>query len=178
MLCFSSRGRVYGLKVYNVPQGPRASRGKPIVNLFPLTEGERINAVLPVKEYDDKHFVFMATSLGTVKKTPLSQFSNPREKGIIAVELDDGDHLIGSAITDGKHDVMLFSDAGKAVRFEEDDVRPMGQQAHGVRGMKLGEGRRVISMLAADSESQTGPTATENGFGKRTPISDYTRHGR
>ncbi len=178
MLCFSSRGRVYWLKVYNVPQGTRASRGKPIVNLFPLSEGEKINAVLPVKEYDDKHFVFLATALGTVKKTPLSQFSNPREKGIIAVELDDGDHLIGGAITEGKHDVMLFSDAGKAVRFEEQDVRPMGRQARGVRGMKIAEGQRVISMLVADSESQTVLTATEKGFGKRTPISDYTRHGR
>jgi len=178
LLCFSSRGRVYWLKVYNVPQGTRTSRGKPIVNLFPLTEGERINAVLPVKEYDDKHFVFMATSLGTVKKTALEQFSNPREKGIIAVELDDGDHLIGAAITDGKHDVMLFSDAGKAVRFEEVDVRPMGRQAHGVRGMKLGKDQKVVSMLVADSESQTVLTATENGFGKRTAISEYTRHGR
>jgi DNA gyrase subunit A len=178
MLCFSSRGRVYWLKVYNVPQGTRTSRGKPIVNLFPLSEGEKINAVLPVKEYDDKHFVFLATALGTVKKTPLSQFSNPREKGIIAVELDDGDHLIGGAITDGKHDVMLFSDAGKAVRFEEDDVRPMGRQARGVRGMKIAEGQKVISMLVADNEAQTVLTATENGFGKRTPISDYTRHGR
>ncbi|HYU69578.1 MAG TPA: DNA gyrase subunit A [Burkholderiales bacterium] len=178
MLCFSSRGRVYWLKVYNVPQGTRASRGKPIVNLFPLSEGEKINAVLPVKEYDDKHFVFLATSLGTVKKTPLSQFSNPREKGIIAVELDDGDHLIGAAITEGKHDVMLFSDAGKAVRFEEDDVRPMGRQARGVRGMRIAEGRRVISMLVADSETQTVLTATENGFGKRTAIAEYTRHGR
>ncbi|HZE11281.1 MAG TPA: DNA gyrase subunit A [Burkholderiales bacterium] len=178
MLCFSSRGRVYWLKVYNVPQGTRASRGKPIVNLFPLSEGEKVNAVLPVKEYDDKHFVFLATSLGTVKKTPLSQFSNPREKGIIAVELDDGDHLIGAAITEGKHDVMLFSDAGKAVRFEEADVRPMGRQARGVRGMKIGEGRRVISMLVADSETQTVLTATENGFGKRTAIAEYTRHGR
>jgi len=178
LLCFSSRGRVYWLKVYNVPQGTRTSRGKPIVNLFPLTEGERINAVLPVKEYDDKHFVFMATSLGTVKKTALEQFSNPREKGIIAVELDDGDHLIGAAITDGKHDVMLFSDAGKAVRFEEVDVRPMGRQAHGVRGMKLGKDQKVVSMLVADSEGQTVLTATENGFGKRTAISEYTRHGR
>src|SRR5881296_1381765 len=178
MLCFSSRGRVYWLKVYNVPQGTRASRGKPIVNLFPLSEAEKINAVLPVKEYDDTHFVFLATALGTVKKTPLSQFSNPREKGIIAVELDDGDHLIGAAITEGKHDVMLFSDAGKAVRFEEQDVRPMGRQARGVRGMKLGEGRKVISMLVADNENQTVLTATENGFGKRTPISEYTRHGR
>ena len=178
MLCFSSRGRVYWLKVYNVPQGTRTSRGKPIVNLFPLTEGEKVNAVLPVKEYDDKHFVFLATSLGTVKKTPLSQFSNPREKGIIAVELDDGDHLIGAAITEGKHDVMLFSDAGKAVRFEEADVRPMGRQARGVRGMKIAEGQRVISMLVADSETQTVLTATENGFGKRTAIAEYTRHGR
>ena len=178
MLCFSSRGRVYWLKVYNVPQGTRASRGKPIVNLFPLSEGEKVNAVLPVKEYDDKHFVFLATSLGTVKKTPLSQFSNPREKGIIAVELDDGDHLIGAAITEGKHDVMLFSDAGKAVRFEEGDVRPMGRQARGVRGMKLAEGKKVISMLVADTETQTVLTATENGFGKRTAIAEYTRHGR
>jgi DNA gyrase subunit A len=178
MLCFSSRGRVYWLKVYNVPQGTRTSRGKPIVNLFPLGEGEKINAVLPVKEYDDKHFVFLATALGTVKKTALEQFSNPREKGIIAVELDDGDHLIGAAITDGKHDVMLFSDAGKAVRFEEDDVRPMGRQARGVRGMKLGAEQKVISMLTADSETQTVLTATENGFGKRTAIAEYTRHGR
>jgi len=178
MLCFSSRGRVYWLKVYNVPQGTRASRGRPIVNLFPLSEGEKVNAVLPIKEYDDKHFVFLATSQGTVKKTPLSQFSNPREKGIIAVDLDDGDHLIGAAITNGKHDVMLFSDAGKAVRFEEADVRPTGRQARGVRGMKIGEGQRVISMLVADSETQTVLTATENGFGKRTPISEYTRHGR
>ena len=178
LLCFSSRGKVYWLKVYNVPQGTRTSRGKPIVNLFPLSEAEKINAVLPIKEYDDKHFVFLGTALGTVKKTPLSQFSNPREKGIIAVELDDGDHLIGAAMTEGKHDVMLFSDSGKAVRFEEDDVRPMGRQARGVRGMKIAEGKRVISMLVADSESQTVLTATENGFGKRTPISEYTRHGR
>jgi DNA gyrase subunit A len=169
---------VYWLKVYNVPQGTRTSRGKPIVNLFPLSEAEKINAVLPVKEYDDKHFVFLATSLGTVKKTALEQFSNPREKGIISIELDDGDHLIGAAITDGKHDIMLFSDSGKAVRFEEEDVRPMGRQARGVRGMKIAEGQRVISMLAADTQTQTVLTATENGFGKRTPISDYTRHGR
>jgi DNA gyrase subunit A len=166
------------LKVYNVPQGTRTSRGKPIVNLFPLGEAEKINAVLPVKEYDDKHFVFMATALGTVKKTALEQFSNPRDKGIIAVELDDGDHLVGAAITDGKHDVMLFSDGGKAVRFEEDDVRPMGRQAHGVRGMKLGKDQKVVSMLVAGSESQTVLTATENGYGKRTPIAEYTRHGR
>ncbi len=178
MLCFSSHGRLYWLKVYQVPVGTRTSRGKPIVNVFPLAEGEIINAVLPIRMYDDSHFVFMATTLGTVKKTPLSAFSNPREKGIIAVELDEGDHLIGAAITDGHHDVMLFSDAGKAVRFEEQDVRPMGRQTRGVRGMMLEEGQRVVSMLVADSEAQTVLTATGNGFGKRTPIAEYTRHGR
>ncbi|MBI2961799.1 MAG: DNA gyrase subunit A [Betaproteobacteria bacterium] len=178
LLCFSSLGKIYWLRVWQVPQGARSGRGKPIVNLFPLAEGEKINAVLPVKDYDDAHFVFMATAMGTVKKTPLSGFSNPREKGIIAVELDAGDHLIGAAITDGRHDVMLFSDAGKAVRFEENDVRPMGRTARGVRGMTLDEGQRVIAMLVAGSESQTVLTATENGYGKRTPIAEYTRHGR
>jgi DNA gyrase subunit A len=178
MLCFSSLGRLYWLKVYQVPQGNRASRGKPIVNLFPLAEGETISAVLPIKMYDDTHFVFMATSKGTVKKTPLSAFSNPRERGIIAVELDEGDFLIGAAITDGAHDVMLFSDAGKAVRFEEQDVRPMGRQARGVRGMMLDDGQKVVSMLVAGNELQAVLTATENGFGKRTSIAEYTRHGR
>jgi len=178
ILCFSSRGRVYWVKVYQVPQGSRSSRGKPIVNMFPLMEGEKITAILPVKQFDDGHYIFMATAQGTVKKTPLSAFANPRGKGIIAVELDEGDFLIGVAITDGKHDVMLFSDAGKAVRFEEDDVRPMGRVTRGVRGMTLDEGQRVISMLVAENESQTVLTATENGFGKRTPISEYTRHGR
>ena len=178
MLCFSSRGKVYWLKVYNVPQGTRTSRGKPIVNLFPLAEGEKINAVLPVKQYDEEHFVFLATAMGTVKKTPLSAFSNQREKGIIALSLDDGDHLIGAAITDGKHDIMLFSEGGKAVRFKEDDVRPMGRDARGVRGMKLPEGQSLVSMLVADNESLTVLTATENGFGKRTAIAEYTLHGR
>ena len=137
-----------------MPQGRRTSRGKPIVNLFPLAEGEKINAVLPVKKFDDEHFVFMATANGTVKKTPLSDFSRPRETGIIAVDLDEGDYLIGVAITDGQHDVMLFSDAGKAVRFDEDDVRPMGRAARGVRGMKLGEGSSVISLLVAEDENR------------------------
>ena len=178
ILCFSSRGRVYWVKVYQVPQGSRASRGKPIVNMFPLMEGEKITAILPVKQFDDGHYIFMATAQGTVKKTPLSAFANPRGKGIIAVELDEGDFLIGVAITDGRHDVMLFSDAGKAVRFEEDDVRPMGRVTRGVRGMMLDEGQRVISMLVAENETQTVLTATENGYGKRTPISEYTRHGR
>jgi len=178
VLCFSSRGRVYWIKVYQVPQGSSNSRGKPVVNMFPLEEGEKITAILPVKQFDDGHYIFMATAQGTVKKTPLSAFANPRGKGIIAAELDAGDFLIGVAITDGKHDVMLFSDAGKAVRFEEDDVRPTGRVTRGVRGMMLDAGQRVISMLVAENESQTVLTATENGFGKRTPISEYTRHGR
>jgi DNA gyrase subunit A len=178
ILCFSNRGRVYWLKVYEVPQGSRVGRGKPIVNLFPLQEGEKITAVLPVKEFDEKHFVFMATAEGTVKKTPLSDFANPRKAGIIAVALDEGDFLIGVAITDGSHDVMLFSDAGKAVRFAEEDVRAMGRSARGVRGMQLEKGQSVISMLVAVGEELSVLTATENGFGKRTPIAEYTRHGR
>ena len=178
VLCFSSRGRVYWVKVYQVPQGSSNSRGKPVINMFPLEEGEKITAILPVKQFDDGHFIFMATAQGTVKKTPLSAFANPRGRGIIAAELDEGDFLIGVAITDGRHDVMLFSDAGKAVRFEEDDVRPTGRVTRGVRGMMLEDGQRVISMLVAENETQTVLTATENGFGKRTPISEYTRHGR
>ena len=178
ILCFSNRGRVYWLKVYEAPEGTRNSRGKPIVNLFPLEDKEKITAILPVKEFDEEHFVFMATTMGTVKKTPLTSFANPRKAGIIAVGLDDGDHLIGVAITNGECDVMLFSDAGKAVRFAEDDVRPMGREARGVRGMTLEDEQQVISMLVADSEDYTVLTATENGFGKRTAISEYTRHGR
>jgi DNA gyrase subunit A len=178
ILCFSNRGRVYWLKVYEVPEGTRTSRGKPIVNLFPLEENEKITAVLPVKEFDEAHFVFMATAQGTVKKTPLTDFANPRKAGIIAVGLDDGDYLIGVAITDGNCDVMLFSDAGKAVRFEEGDVRPMGRNARGVRGMMLEDDQTVISMLVAQGEDYQVLTATENGFGKRTAIADYTKHGR
>jgi DNA gyrase subunit A len=178
ILCFSNRGRLYWLKVWEVPQGTRTSRGKPIVNMFPLAEGEQINVVLPIKQYDELHFVFMATAMGTVKKTALADFSNPRKAGIIAVDLDPGDYLIGAAITDGQHDVMLFSDAGKAVRFDENDVRPMGRQARGVRGMQLDDGQQVIAMLVAEDEQQSVLTATENGYGKRTPIAEYTRHGR
>jgi DNA gyrase subunit A len=178
ILCFSNRGRVYWLKVYNVPQGGRASRGKPIVNLVPLLEHEKITAILPVREFAQDRFVFMATAQGTVKKTPLSEFSRPRPSGIIAVDLDDADFLVGVALTDGKHDVMLFSSGGKAVRFEETDVRPMGRNAHGVRGMQLDRGQRVISMLVAEDERQSVLTATENGYGKRTPIVEHTRHGR
>ena len=178
ILCFSDRGRVYWMKVYEVPQGSRTSRGKPIVNCFPLQPNEKITVVLPVKAFDEEHFVFMATSLGTVKKTPLTDFSNRRTAGIIAVDLDEGDYLIGAAITDGKHDIMLFADSGKAVRFDENDVRPMGRTARGVRGMQLDDKQSVITLLVAQNESQSVLTATENGFGKRTPITEYTRHGR
>ena len=182
ILCFSNRGRMYWLKVWEVPQGSRNSRGKPIVNMFPLHDGEKITVVLPLSgdnsSFPENHFVFMATSLGTVKKTPLSDFSNPRKAGIIAVDLDEGDYLIGAALTDGQHDVMLFSDSGKAVRFDENDVRPMGRTARGVRGMNLEDGQQVIALLVAENEQQSVLTATENGFGKRTPITEYTRHGR
>ena len=178
ILCFSNRGRVYWLKVYDVPQGTRISRGKPIVNLLPLETGEKINAILPVKEFSADQFVFFATTDGTVKKTPLSDFANPRKAGIIAINLDENDFLIGVALTDGKHDVMLFSDEGRAVRFEEQDVRPLGRATRGVRGMNLAKGGKVIAMLVAENEQQSVLTATENGFGKRTPIIEYTRHGR
>ena len=182
ILCFSNRGRLYWLKVWEVPAGSRNSRGRPIVNMFPLAEGEKINVVLPLtgdsRSFPADHYVFMATSMGTVKKTALDEFSNPRKAGIIAVDLDDGDFLIGAALTDGKHDVMLFSDGGKAVRFDENDVRPMGRNARGVRGIMLEEGQSVIAMLVAEDEQQSVLTATENGYGKRTSIVEYTRHGR
>ncbi|MEN9373726.1 MAG: gyrase subunit [Pseudomonadota bacterium] len=182
ILCFSNRGRLYWLKVWEVPQGSRGSRGRPIVNMFPLQEGEKITVVLPLtgekRSFPADQYVFMATSMGTVKKTPLDEFNNPRKGGIIAVGLDEGDYLIGAALTDGSHDVMLFSDGGKAVRFDENDVRPMGRQAHGVRGMKLEDTQSVIAMLVAENEQQSVLTATQNGYGKRTNITEYTRHGR
>jgi DNA gyrase subunit A len=182
ILCFSNRGRLYWLKVWEVPAGSRGSRGRPIVNMFPLQEGEKINVVLPLtgdmRSFPADHYVFMGTSMGTVKKTSLDEFSNPRKAGIIAVDLDEGDFLIGAALTDGKHDVMLFSDGGKAVRFDENDVRPMGRNARGVRGMMLDETQSVIAMLVAEDEQQSVLTATTNGYGKRTSITEYTRHGR
>jgi DNA gyrase subunit A len=182
MLCFSNRGRVYWLKVWEVPQGGRAARGKPIVNMFPLQPDEKITVVLPVtgefRSFPADHYIFMATALGTVKKTALDEFSNPRKAGIIAVDLDDGDHLIGAALTDGHHDVMLFSDGGKAVRFDEQDLRPMGRNARGNKGMNLEPGQRVIAMLVAEDETQSVLTATAKGYGKRTSIAEYTRHGR
>ncbi len=178
VLCFSDKGKVYWIKVYEVPLGSRASRGKPIVNLLKMDEDERINAILPVREFVEDRYVFFATQQGVVKKTALSEFSRPRTSGIIAVDLDEGDHLIGVALTDGHHDVMLFSDEGKAVRFDENDVRPMGRGARGVRGMNLTKGGKVIALLVAEDEEQSVLTATENGFGKRTSIAEYTRHGR
>ena len=178
ILCFSNRGRCYWLKVYEAPQGSRNSRGKPIVNLFPLEEGERINAVLPVKEFSDDQYVFMATVMGTVKKTPLSDYSNPRKAGIIAVALDEDDYLIGVELTNGQSDIVLVSNAGKAVWFDEEDVRPMGRGARGVRGMRLQPGQSVISLLVAESDQQTVLVATENGFGKRTVLADFRHSGR
>ncbi|WP_310385708.1 DNA gyrase subunit A [Roseateles sp.] len=183
LLCFSNRGRVYWLKVWEVPQGSRNSRGKPIVNMFPLQQDEKVTVVLPLtgefRVFPEGHFIFMATALGTVKKTSLEDFANPRKSGIIAIALDEGDHLIGAALTDGKHDVMLFSDGGKAVRFDEDDVRSLGRTARGVRGMMLEPEQRLIAMLVAENDgTQSVLTATENGFGKRTNILEYTRHGR
>ena len=178
ILCFSSRGQVYWLKAYEVPQGSRTSRGKPIVNLFPLQEGEKINAILPIKEFDDKHYIFMATALGTVKKTPLTDFSNPRKSGIIAINLDDNDFLIGAEITDGSNDIVLVSNGGKAVWFDEEDVRSMGRNTRGVRGMKLQEDQQVLSLLIASDDQQSMLVATENGFGKRTVLSDFRHSGR
>ena len=178
ILCFSSRGRVYWLKVYEVPQGSRVSRGKPIVNLFPLEEGEKINAILPVKEFDENHYVFMATSMGTVKKTALTEFSNPRKSGIIAINLDDGDYLIGAEVTNGHNDIVLVSNGGKAVWFTEDDVRPMGRATRGVRGMKLAATQQVLSLLIAENDQQSVLVATENGYGKRTVLSEFRHSGR
>ena len=178
VLCFSNKGRVYWVKVYEIPQGSRASRGKPIINLLQMLPNEKISAVLPVQAFVEDKFVFFATSEGVVKKTALSDFGNPRKAGIIAIALDEGDSLIGVALTDGKHDVMLFSNEGKAVRFEESDVRSMGRDTRGVRGMNLSKGGKVISMLVAENEEDSVLTATERGYGKRTAISEYTRHGR
>jgi DNA gyrase subunit A len=178
ILCFTNRGRVYWLKVYEVPQGTRTSRGKPIVNLFPFEEGEKISAILAVKEFTDDRYIFMCTASGTVKKTPLSDFSNPRKNGIIAVALDEDDVLIGVEITNGTQDVVLVSDAGKAVWFDEEDVRPMGRTARGVRGMRLGDQQHVLSLLVADNDQQTVLVATENGFGKRTALADFRHSGR
>ena len=176
ILCFSSRGKVYWLKVYELPQAGRTARGKPIVNLLPLEADERINAILPIREFSADRYVFMATAMGTVKKSALSSFSRPRANGIIGVDLRDGDYLIDVAITDGSRDIMLFSNAGKVIRFKEDDVRAMGRTACGVRGIKLQPGQRVISLIIASDSPVL--TATENGYGKRTAAEDYPVYGR
>ena len=178
ILCFSSLGQVYWLKVYEVPQGSRVGRGKPIVNLFPLAEGEKINAILPVKAFTENEYIFMTTAQGTVKKTALSDFSKPRKNGIIAIKLDEGDYLIGAEITNGDQDVVLVSDGGKAVWFSEDAVRPMGRATRGVRGMKLPAEQQVLSLLIARDDQQSVLVATENGYGKRTVLSDFRRSGR
>ena len=176
ILCFSSRGKCYWLKVYELPQAGRNARGRPMVNLLPLEQGERINAVLPVREYAQDRFVFMATASGTVKKTPLVDFSRPRASGIIAVDLREDDQLIGVDITDGSQSVMLFTSAGKSMRFKESDVRAMGRTACGVRGVRLGKGQRVISLIIGNEGDVM--TVTENGFGKRTPIEQFPIKGR
>ncbi len=176
LLCFSSKGKLYWLKVYELPIASRISRGKPIVNLLPLEEGERINALMAVREFDEDHFVFMSTGNGTVKRTPLSHFSKPRVSGIRAIDIRGGDHLVDVAVTDGKRDIILFTDAGKAIKFSEADVRPMGRNAAGVRGIKIKKSQRVIALIIADKGSVL--TATENGFGKRTPIEQYPLQGR
>ena len=176
ILCFSSRGKVYWLKVYQVPQASRGSRGKPIVNLLPLEAGERIYTILPVREFDADSFVFMATSGGTVKKTPLSQFSRPRSSGIIAIDLRNGDKLVDARITDGEAEILLVASSGKSIRFRESDVRPMGRGAAGVRGIKLPEGHEVIALSIVQDGLVL--TATENGYGKRTSVEDFPVQGR
>ena len=178
LLCFSSRGKLYWLKVYQLPQASRLARGKPIVNLLPLEEGERINAVLPIREFVEDKFIFMATADGTVKKCKLTDFSRPRPSGLRAIELVDGNQLIGVEVTDGDHDIMLFNNAGKAVRFKESKVRAMGRTARGVRGIRLAEGQKVNSLIVVKSEESSVLTVTENGFGKRTAMADYAVKGR
>ncbi|HUY83953.1 MAG TPA: DNA gyrase subunit A [Steroidobacteraceae bacterium] len=176
LLCFSDLGKVYWLKVYQLPQASRGSRGKPIVNLLPLQEGERISATLPIKDYEEGMFVFMATSQGTVKKTSLAMFSRPRSSGIIAIALENGDQLVGASITDGSRDILLFTTGGKAIRFGEGEVRPMGREAAGVRGVRLAGGQRVNSLIVADAGLIL--TASQNGYGKLTPLDEFPRHGR
>ena len=177
LLCFSNRGKVHWLKVYELPQASRTARGRPLVNLLPLTEGERITAVLPIKAFDPNLYVLMATRQGTVKKTSLEEYSRPRTAGIIAVDLDEGDSLVGVTLTDGSRDVMLVSSGGKAIRFEESEVRPMGRNAHGVRGIRLGDDQTLIALLPIDPARDV-LLATENGYGKRTRVEEFPRHGR
>jgi DNA gyrase subunit A len=176
ILCFSSLGKAYWLRVYQLPIASRTSRGKPFVNLLPLEQGEKINAMLPVQEFSENKYIFMATSMGTVKKTPLTEFERQRTGGKIAVDLQEGDRLVGVAITDGSQNVLMFSSDGKAVCFNETDVRPMGRNAAGVRGMRLATGREVISLIIGTEG--TVLNITENGFGKRTRLEEFPCHNR
>ncbi|MDO5213751.1 DNA gyrase subunit A [Legionella pneumophila] len=178
LLCFSNHGKLYWLKAYQLPQASRASRGRPIINILPLAEGEEINAMLPVREYKDGSYVFMATKKGTVKKVPLNAFSRPRSNGIIAVDLEEDDSLVGVDITDGTRDIMLFTDAGKVIRFDENKVRPMGRTARGVRGIRVEKDQAVKSLVVVDPNGGTILTATENGYGKRTHVDEYRVSGR
>ena len=177
LLCFSSVGKVYWLKVFRIPIAGRTARGKPIINILPLEEGERITSMLPVTEYSDDHYVFMATSNGTVKKTALTNFARQRSVGLRAIELDEGDELVGTAITNGEHDVMLVSSRGKTIRFKEGDVRPMGRTARGVRGLRMGAESRMISLIIPNNDRQI-LTVSENGYGKRTQVEDFPVYRR
>jgi DNA gyrase subunit A len=177
LLAFTSAGRVLWLKVYQIPDASPGARGKPIVNLLPLEEGEAVQAILPVREFPDNRYVFFATRKGTVKKTPLSDYSRPRSSGIRAIDIEDGDGLVDVSITDGARDIFLFASNGKAVRFAEDEVRPMGRTAHGVRGIRLTDKAQVVSMIVAEGEGDV-LTATARGFGKRTELAEYPRKGR
>ncbi|MEC8645078.1 MAG: DNA gyrase C-terminal beta-propeller domain-containing protein, partial [Pseudomonadota bacterium] len=177
LLCFSNKGKVYWLKAYQIPPSSRTARGRPIVNILPLDEGEKITAMLPIKGYDEDRFIFMATLNGTVKKTPLKDFSRPRSTGLIAIELDEGNTLVGASITDGTKDVMLFSSGGKAIRIKESDVRAMGRTARGVRGIKLKKEEQLISLIIPSENSEI-LLSSENGYGKRSKIADYSIIGR
>ena len=177
LLCFSNLGKVYWLRVFQIPQGSRSAKGRPLVNMLPLAKGERVTSLLPIKEYDDRHFVFMATANGTVKKTELSQFSRPRPSGLIALELEEGNTLVGAALTDGHCDALLIASSGKAARFKESDVRAMGRPARGVRGIRLTGGHKVISLIVPQTEGCV-LTASANGYGKRTRVGEFPIKGR
>jgi len=177
LLCFSSAGKVYWLRVFNIPLASRTSRGRPLVNILPLEEGERITSMLPIREYTEGYFIFMATALGTVKKTSLTSFSRPRSVGLRAIELDEGDRLIGTALTDGQRDIMLFGSGGKALRFNEAGVRTMGRTARGVRGIRLAPGQEMIALIIPEAGQQV-LTVSENGYGKRTDVAEFPVYGR
>jgi DNA gyrase subunit A len=177
LLCFTSSGKVFWIKVFQMPLASRTSRGKPIVNILPLEEGESITSMLPIRVYEEGKFIFMATASGTVKKTPLENFSRQRSSGLKAIELEEGDVLVKTAITDGSQDVMLYSSSGKAVRFKESDVRPMGRTARGVRGIRLEPEHHMVDMIIPEEEGQI-LAVSENGYGKRTLVTEFPTKGR